>query len=35
MGGLTEQLRELLDAHRVGVLATVAEDGKPRQSVVY
>jgi general stress protein 26 len=35
VGGLTEQLRELLDAHRVGVLATVTEDGKPRQSVVY
>ena len=35
MGGLTDQLRAFLDAHRVGVLGTVAEDGKPRQSVVY
>ena len=35
MGGLTDELREFLDAHRVGALATVAEDGKPRQSVVY
>jgi PPOX class probable F420-dependent enzyme len=32
---LTEQLREFLDAHRVGVLATAAPDGRPRQSVVY
>lgn len=35
MGGLTDQLCEFLDAHRVGVLATIASDGKPRQSVVY
>jgi PPOX class probable F420-dependent enzyme len=35
MGGLTDQLRDFLDAHRVGVLATIAEDGKPHQSVVY
>jgi len=35
VGGLIDQLREFLDAHRVGVLATVADDGKPRQSVVY
>lgn len=32
---LTEQLREFLDAHRVGVLATIGENGTPRQSVVY
>ena len=35
VGGLTDQLREFLDAHRLGVLATVGKDGKPRQSVVY
>jgi PPOX class probable F420-dependent enzyme len=35
VGRLTDDLREFLDAHRVGALATVAEDGKPRQSVVY
>ena len=35
MGGLTAELREFLDGHRVGVLATQAPDGKPRQSVVY
>jgi PPOX class probable F420-dependent enzyme len=35
MGGMTDQLRDFLDAHRVGVLATIASDGKPRQSVVY
>ena len=29
MGVLTEQLREFLDAHRAGVLATTASDGKP------
>ena len=34
-GGLTDQLREFLDAHRVGVLATASKEGKPRQSVVY
>jgi PPOX class probable F420-dependent enzyme len=35
MGGLTDELRGFLDAHRVGVLATSAADGKPRQSLVY
>ena len=35
MGGLTDTLREFLDANRVGVLATVARTGEPRQSVVY
>jgi PPOX class probable F420-dependent enzyme len=35
MGGLTHDLRDFLDAHRVGVLATIADDGKPRQSLVY
>ena len=35
MGGLTDDLREFLDAHRVGVLATIGGDGKPHQSVVY
>jgi PPOX class probable F420-dependent enzyme len=34
-GGLTDQLREFLDAHRVGVLTTPVKEGKPRQSVVY
>ncbi len=35
MGGLTDILRKFLDANRVGVLATVATSGTPRQSVVY
>jgi PPOX class probable F420-dependent enzyme len=35
MGGVTGELRDFLDANRVGVLATVAGDGRPRQSVVY
>jgi PPOX class probable F420-dependent enzyme len=35
MGGLTDELREFLGAHRVGVLATSAADGRPRQSLVY
>ena len=35
MGALTEDLREFLDANRVGVLATGAPDGRPRQSLVY
>jgi predicted pyridoxine 5'-phosphate oxidase superfamily flavin-nucleotide-binding protein len=35
MGELTDELRGFLDTHRVGVLATAAKDGKPRQSVVY
>jgi Pyridoxamine 5'-phosphate oxidase len=32
VGGLTEELRDCLDAHRVGVLATTTADGKPHQS---
>ena len=35
MGELTPELREFLDANRVGVLATIAEHGRPRQSLVY
>jgi PPOX class probable F420-dependent enzyme len=35
MGVLTDDLRSFLDANRVGVLATEAPDGRPRQSVVY
>jgi PPOX class probable F420-dependent enzyme len=35
VGELTAELREFLDAQRVGVLATAAEDGRPRQSLVY
>jgi PPOX class probable F420-dependent enzyme len=35
VGVLTDELLGFLDAHRVGVLATIAADGKPRQSVVY
>jgi PPOX class probable F420-dependent enzyme len=35
VGGLTDDLRDFLETHRVGVLATIADDGKPRQSVVY
>jgi len=35
MGALTEELREFLDAHRVGVLATLTTNGRPRQSLVY
>lgn len=35
MGALTEELREFLDANRVGVLATLAPAGRPRQSLVY
>ena len=35
MRGLTDTLRDFLDANRVGVLATTAADGRPRQSVVY
>ena len=35
MGALTAELREFLDSHPVGVLATLAADGKPRQSLVY
>ena len=35
MGKLSAELREFLDSNPVGVLATVASDGKPRQSLVY
>jgi hypothetical protein len=35
MRALTPQLIDFLDAHRVGVLATVDEGAMPRQSVVY
>jgi PPOX class probable F420-dependent enzyme len=35
MGALTPELSEFLDAHPVGVLATPAANGKPRQSLVY
>jgi PPOX class probable F420-dependent enzyme len=32
---LTEDLRHFLDANTVGVIATPAVDGRPRQSLVY
>jgi Pyridoxamine 5'-phosphate oxidase len=32
---MTEDLRHFLDANTVGVLATPASDGRPRQSLVY
>jgi PPOX class probable F420-dependent enzyme len=35
MRALSPQLTEFLDAHRVGVLATVDKRAMPRQSVVY
>jgi PPOX class probable F420-dependent enzyme len=35
MGALNDELREFLDAHPVGVLATTSPDGRPRQSLVY
>jgi PPOX class probable F420-dependent enzyme len=35
MGALTPELTNFLDSHRVGVLATIRDSGKPRQSVVY
>jgi PPOX class probable F420-dependent enzyme len=35
MGALTPKLRDFLDANRVGVLATTAANGTPRQSLVY
>jgi PPOX class probable F420-dependent enzyme len=35
MGALNESLCEFLDANRVGVLATISDDGRPRQSLVY
>ncbi len=35
MGELTPELREFLDANRVGVLATSTKRGLPHQSLVY
>jgi PPOX class probable F420-dependent enzyme len=35
VGELTPELVEFLDSNRVGVLATIAKDGRPRQSLVY
>jgi PPOX class probable F420-dependent enzyme len=35
MDELTRELRDFLDANRVGVLATIGEHGRPRQSLVY
>ena len=35
MGEMTPNLRGFLDSHPVGVLATPAADGRPRQSLVY
>jgi len=35
VGELTPELREFLDAHRVGVLGTAGKNGRPRQSLVY
>jgi PPOX class probable F420-dependent enzyme len=35
MGALTPELRAFLDANDVGVIATAAADGSPRQSLVY
>jgi PPOX class probable F420-dependent enzyme len=35
MGALTDEFREFLDGHPVGVLATRAPDDRPRQSLVY
>jgi PPOX class probable F420-dependent enzyme len=32
---LTPELRDFLDSNRVGVLATIAQHGRPRQSLVY
>jgi PPOX class probable F420-dependent enzyme len=32
---LTDDLRQFLDANTVGVIATTAADGRPRQSLVY
>jgi hypothetical protein len=34
-GALSDELRAFLDGEPVGVLATIAADGKPRQSLVY
>jgi hypothetical protein len=35
VGEMTPDLRGFLDSHPVGVLATAAADGRPRQSLVY
>ena len=35
MGALSNPLREFLDAHAVGALATASPGGRPRQSLVY
>lgn len=35
MGALTRQLRDFLDTNPVGVFATTAANGTPRQSLVY
>jgi hypothetical protein len=35
VGELTPELREFLDANRVGVLATSTRSNLPRQSLVY
>lgn len=35
MGALNDELRAFLDREPVGVLATQAPDGRPRQSLVY
>ena len=35
MGALTSELHDFLDANGVGVMATAAASGRPRQSLVY
>lgn len=35
MGAMTDALRDFLDTQTVGVLATAAPDGRPRQSLAY
>ncbi len=35
MSALTPELAAFVDAHKLGVLATVSAEGRPRQSVVY
>jgi PPOX class probable F420-dependent enzyme len=35
MGSLSNEIHDFLDANPVGVLATEAADGRPRQSLVY
>jgi PPOX class probable F420-dependent enzyme len=35
MGALTDELREFIDGHPVGALATSGPDDRPRQSLVY